>query len=457
MNAITFSDDLLDALAKVADPQADDIVKGLTRTIMKNHPGGRPDDSHLRRDVFPQLLHEIGRDSPEAHVATFLSGGAECDAKIDPKLVRDAQTFFETNGVAVITALFHASLPEAYLGKRGVQVLDMTGELVSNWTRRIQETGQFLINVLSPAPELARGDKTSLSAGEFGARAVRRVRLTHAAVRWFLMAPYEPPLDLMLLADFRNPRLWDVRMVEIGQERPGKDGPKVGYRPLNQEDLLATLGTFTTVVFDALEKLAVPFSEHDKRAFYHLWNVVGWHLGIGDAKALKKLEPERPTQGATQPWPGNNILPLDVEEMDALYRRLAARLQGGTTEGRRLTKTLVQELAYPLPRPLDRAPAFFVRYFVGDRRADLLEVERGGYFELLTSRTGALQRAARRAPNSRLGKLTFSPLSQAVTRYALRTFVSQSRGKDRGFVIDPATASRWGVQTGPEVRSPVRS
>jgi hypothetical protein len=24
-------------------------------------------------------------------------------------------------------------------------------------------------------------------------------------------------------------------------------------------------------------------------------------------------------------------------------------------------------------------------------------------------------------------------------------------------VIDPATASRWGVQTGPEVRSPVRS
>src|SRR5262245_52451265 len=251
MNAITFSDDLLDRLAKVADPQADDIVLELARTVVESHHPGRPDDSDLRRDVFPQVLHEIGRDSPEAQVAMFLSDGANCDAKIEPQLVRDAQTFFEANGVAVITALFHASLPEAYLGKRGVQALDMTGELVSNWTRRIQETGQFLINVLSPAPELARGDKTSLSAGEFGARAVRRGRLTHAAVRWFLQAPYKPPLDLLLLADFPNPRLWDVRMVQIGQERPGKERPKLGYVPLSQEDLLATLGTFTTVVFDA--------------------------------------------------------------------------------------------------------------------------------------------------------------------------------------------------------------
>lgn len=456
MNATTFPTAFLDALAKIADPTADDIVKGLADSITNSHHRDRRDDSDLRRDVFPQLLDQIGRHKPERHVDTFLSGGTECDARIDAALIRDAQAFFADNGVAIITALFHASLPEAYLGRRGVQVLDMTGELVSNWTRRIQETGQFLINVLSPAPELAGGDKTSLSAGEFAARTVRRVRLTHAAVRWLLRAPYKPPNELLLLADFPNPRLWDVRMLEIHQELPGQKRPKIAYQPLNQEDVLATLGTFTTVVFDALEKLAVRFNEHDKRAFYHLWNVVGWHLGIGDTKALNRLKPERPA-GAIKPFPGNNILPLDVEELDAVYRRLATRLQGGTAEGQRLTKTLVQELAYPLPRPLDRAPAFLVRYLIGDARANQLEVERGGYAELLTARTGALERVARRAPHSRLGRLTFSPLSQAVTRYALRTFVSQSRGRNRGFVIDPAIASRWGVQTGPEVRLPLRS
>ena len=77
-----------------------------------------------------------------------------------------------------------------------MQVLDATGELFNNWTRRIQETGQFLVNVMSPTPDLWREDKSSLSSGEFGARVARRVRLTHAAIRWMLDAPGDdqPPL-----------------------------------------------------------------------------------------------------------------------------------------------------------------------------------------------------------------------------------------------------------------------
>jgi hypothetical protein len=142
--------------------------------------------------------------------------------------------------------------------------------------------------------------------------------------------------------------------------------------------------------------------------------------------------------------------------MDALYRYLRERLQGRTDEGRRLAKTLVQELSYPLPRPLNRAPAFVVRYLIGDFHANQLEIQKGGYSELLTFRTGALERVARRAPVSRLGRLTLAPLSQVLTRYALRAFVSQSRGRDRGIMIEPATAARWGVQTGPEVRAPLR-
>jgi hypothetical protein len=268
-----------------------------------------------------------------------------------------------------------------------------------------------------------------------------------------LAAPYDPQLELLLLKDVRDPKLWDVRMLQIGKALPNKERhPTLGTRPLNQEDLLATLGTFTTVTFDALRKLAVSVSEHDKKAYYHLWNVVGWHLGIGDSKALRKLTRDR----AITSWPDNNLLPLDVEEMDALYRRLGERLQGGTDEGRRLAKTLVQELSHPLPRPLDRAPAFFVRYFIGDAHADELEIEKGGYAELLTCRTGALERSARRAPYGRLARLTFPPVSQALTRYALRAFVSQARGRDAGITIEPATAARWGIQTGPEVRSPLR-
>jgi hypothetical protein len=470
------SEKLLVALANVADAPGDAVVKALAAHVVKRRSlAGIP---HADRPdaLFPELLREIRRDTGDVEmhgdVRKFLLAGGEIDGVMDKGLVRHAQTFFGEHGVAIIAALFHASLPEAYLGRRGVQALDMTGELVSNWTRRIQDTGQFLINVMSPAPYLMRlEDSTSLSAGRFGSVAIRRVRLTHAAVRLLLSAPHGGPLDLLILAGATTdpPTRWEVRMIEIGEDKQplplaAEDAPppahssteapapRVKSQPLNQEDLLATLGTFTTVTFDALEKLAVPLDEHDKKAFYHLWNVVAWHLGIGDAQALTGIKP-----GRTSAWPKNKLLPLGVEEMDSLYRRLAQRLQAPTEQGRRLAKTLVQELAYPLPRPLQGAPEFIVRYFVGDGHADALDIGRGGYAELLIRQTGALERVARRAPSSLVGRLTLRPISQLVTRYALRAFVAQSRGRGSGVTIEPGIASGWGIDTGSEVGSPLRA
>lgn len=472
MTETPWPDAELAKVAAVADGPADAVIAALVTAV---------EARSSRQATFPELLREVRRDTndPDLHpeVGTFVLGGAAIDGVMDKDLVRHAQAFFGENGVAIITALFHAALPEAYLGRRGVQVLDMTGELVSNWSRRIQETGQFLINVMSPAPYLVRlDDSTSLSAGEFGAVAVRRIRLTHAAVRWMLSAPPEWPRDVdHLLAKVSSKRLtrWKSRMIEIGEEEEepltlaGRDtageaaelaetttdavpqASRVTSQPLNQEDLLATLGTFTTVTFAALAKLSVPFDAHDQEAFYHLWNVVAWHLGIGEAQALNGI---REAQASN--WPENNLLPLGVEELDALYYRLAERLQRPTEQGQRLAKALMQELRYPMPRPLQSAPDFIVRYLIGDEHADQLDIGRGGYAELLIRHTGALERVARLAPSSLVGRATLRPISQLVTRYAMRAFVAQSRGSDRGVAIARPVARTWGIQTGPEVRAP---
>jgi ER-bound oxygenase mpaB/B'/Rubber oxygenase, catalytic domain len=451
MSAPVLNDDILGQLAHVADPDADKVIDEVVDDVVTSL-GLDPSDLNweARRAAYPDVMRKIGSDDEAALVAPFLRQGKDIDDRIDPKLVHRAQEFFEEHGVAVITSLFLASLPQAYLGKRGVQTLDMTGELVANWSRRIQETGQFLVNVLTRDPTMAETDRTTLHSGEIGARVVRRVRLTHSAVRWLLKAPYDPKLLSLAREKVPDPKtLWQLRMKQIGEPC----GPGLS-EPLNQEDLLATLGTFTTVVFGALDNLAVPFDKARQKAYYHLWNIVGWHLGIGDENALAGI-----ATGLTDRWPKNGILPLKVKEMDTLFRRLRTLLEDETEQGRRLAKTLVQDFSYPLPRPLQGGPAFIVRYLIGDDAADKLDISGGGYAGLLARHTGALERLAQQTRTSVFGEYVLSAMAQMLTRYALRNFIARSRESTRGLTIDPHTASRWGVETGPELliqESPAR-
>lgn len=431
---------VLDALAREGDPEADNVV----RTVVESVGNGAPELSwEERRKAFPAVMREIGRQDDDGAVGRFVRGGRDIDDHIDTALVHDAQAFFEEHGVAVVTALFFAALPQAYLGRRGVQVLDMTGELVSNWSRRIQETGQFLINVMTRDRSITDECTTNLHHGGKGARVARRVRLTHAAVRWLLRAPYEPGLTINLQATLAEPKtLWHLRMAQI-DEGVGRDLSE----PLNQEDLLGTLGTFTSMVFEALDKLAVTYSKRDKQAYYHLWNVVGWHLGIGD---LGQPASELAKDPGGSRWPQNQVLPLRAGQMDRVFTELKGRLSGPSEQGRRLAKTLVQDFSYPLPRPMQGGPAFVVRYLLGDDRADMLDIQGGGYTGLVVRRTRALERLATRTRASYAGELVLGAVAQSLTRYALRHFVARSLESERGLRIEPHTASRWGIQIGPD-------
>jgi ER-bound oxygenase mpaB/B'/Rubber oxygenase, catalytic domain len=446
MTKSVLADYVLEKLAHSTDPEAEEVV---AKVIGELGLGGAT-SLEERRAAFPQLIRAIAHPEEKSDVDGFLRGGDEIAKKINPDLIDHAQEFFKRNGVAIITALFHAALPEAYLGERGVQVLDLTGGLVTNWTRRIHETGQFLINVLSPVPELSRiSEMTSLSPGQEGAIKARRVRLIHAVVRWLLGAEEKRAFPHLLLSGFDTYTVWERRMVEIGKEvatPQGAAGPRpvVAGAPLNQEDLLATLGTFTTVTFEALDKLAIPFDDDDKEAYYHLWNVVGWHMGIGAESAIDIDIAGR------KPWRKNKILPLSVKEMNHQYEYFRGHLLGGTEQGRRLAKALVQELTYPLPNAFNAAPSFLIRYFISDDLANKLEIEEGGYAQVLVRRSKALQWFAEELRSSRVGKVGVALMSDAVTRYALRTFVSQARTSEGGFAIGPQIASRWGIQVGPE-------
>jgi hypothetical protein len=441
--------DRLALLAPLGDLAADGLVTELVRRVAERTSISKDE----RRTLLPHVLAEIARDikdeALDGKLREFLCAGGEIDETIRTNLdhIKRAQNFFDSNGVTIITTLFHASLPEAYLGRRGVQVLDATGELFLNWTRRVQETGQFLVNVMSPTPDLWRDEKTSLTSGEFGARAARRVRLTHAAIRWMLDAPVDvdyPSIPLVNVPDLTE---WKARLINAGLE------DSTGDRPLNQQDLVATLGTFTTVVLKALERLGVPYDEEDRAAIHFLWNVVGWHLGIGDRATLA----EGPLEPRTGAWEGNALLPMAADEMDRTYRHLAQQLQGPSDAGRRMAKALMQELAFPLPRPLQGAPSFIARYLIGPDHANMLEIEEGGFVELFIGKSRLLEYWTTRARAGPVGRFSVGLLSRSVTSYAIRAFITQARWSERGLTIDPRIAAKWGIQIPPEPRTPPRA
>ena len=144
---------------------------------------------------------------------------------------------------------------------------------------------------------------------------VRHVRLMHAAVRWLVQ---------------NDPRVhWD---------------PAWGT-PINQEDLLETLLTFTEIVFEVFDRTGVASVEEDADDYLHTWS-------------LHRVLPRDPPRPAPAD-PRADVRP----DADRPARQFGAQRSGSTpspqpcsAQGTRL-----------VPPGLRGLPASTVRYYVGDR------------------------------------------------------------------------------------------
>ena len=124
-----------------------------------------------------------------------------------------------------------------------MKVLYLTARLDTDARRRVMETGQFLIDVLTVGGLDDEHGK--------GRRTIQRVRLMHAAVRHLIMARNDqgaPPVC------GNEPPLWH----------------KDWGTPINQEDLARTRLAFSYIVADSLPRLGVrlPATDVDATCTY---------------------------------------------------------------------------------------------------------------------------------------------------------------------------------------------
>lgn len=163
--------------------------------------------------------------------------------------------------------LFHASLVGGFVASRINKVLNLTGYLKSGGNQsmtRLYETAQFITDCMKP---------DGMKPGQIGFQSTIQVRFLHAKIR--------------------------RRILKI-VEAKGNDEASFPYSvkkegiPINQEDMIVTLLSFSMEILLVLECIGYQIDKQDQQDCLMLWRLIGHYMGIeDDLNPCKDLETAR--------------------------------------------------------------------------------------------------------------------------------------------------------------------
>ncbi|AUD03664.1 DUF5995 family protein [Spirosoma pollinicola] len=311
-----WADDFLAGKRLMGDPLADQVIDTLLATNQK----GEIDQIFqmlVRNRQFPNPAFDALPKAVKEVVEGYFVKTRQLPAFAEPFKLMIAAEVFRQHGPKILLILLCKSLPLCYTCWRGAKVLYQTGRLrvhdgsLNAFSRRLMETAQFVVDILTK--DNFEQDGTAIVAAQ-------KVRLMHAVIRHFALE-----------------RNWDTQTYGI---------------PINQEDLIGTLLSFGVVIIRGLEQLGVTLTPEEREAYLHLWHVVGTMMGI-DADLLSE----------------------DETTCQSLMDAILAHQSGPSVEGTELTEACIDLMnERMIIGPLKRLSPYFVRFFIGDKYADMLQV-----------------------------------------------------------------------------------
>lgn len=368
-----WSDAVLDAARRRGDPPADEAVAAL-------FAHGGPD---AVRGLMGQLV--MNDALVPAALPAPLAGYLDATAVLDPRAaatVSAGERVFAVHGPEILIALCCSSLPSAYAASKGVQVLHRTSYLAKRPTRRLFETAQMIIDVMSPG---------GLGPAGRGLRTVQKVRLMHAAVRHLIRHDAVQP--------------WPLDDLGL---------------PINQEDLLGTLMTFSWLIVRGLGTLGVSVSAADLDAYTATWMHVGRLMGIEPA-----------------------LLPATVDETRFVSDTIERRQVAPSAEGREMTAALLGMMRHNLPAPLGGVPAALLRAFLPPAVADGLDVPSQPLEQALVTAADHLIRPFERLADREAGRHV---ALRAFAIHLLRGMQAVELGDARArFTVPDRLSAGWGT------------
>jgi len=254
-----------------------------------------------------KLVSQLMRDDQQAGdlpapVIEYLATSATVIDRA-PEVASAGEQLFSEHGPEIMMLLCCYALPSSYAAKKGVQVLYRTAYLAKRPNRRLFETAQFIVDVLSPG---------GLGPGGRGLRAAQKVRLMHAAIRH------------LIRTDSRAP--WAIDELGV---------------PINQEDLLGTLMTFTWLILDGLAKLGVTLTPREQESYLSAW------LAVGELMGVEKT-----------------LMPRDVADARVTTELIERRQVAESSQGREMMAALLAMMQDNTPHPFKSMPAALLREFL---------------------------------------------------------------------------------------------
>ncbi|WP_128547035.1 DUF5995 family protein [Larkinella soli] len=390
-----WTDEFLWSKRLVGDPEADQVF----RTLVDRNQKGEVDQ------IFQMLVRN--RDFPNpafdalpTDVRDLIEGYFVATRKLpdwaEPFKLMVAADLFRQYGPKILLVLLCKSLPLCYTCWRGAKVLYRTGRLrvhdgsLNSFTRRLMETAQFVVDILTP---------DSFEHDGHAIVAIQKVRLVHAAIRYFAQE-----------------RDWDTEVYGL---------------PINQEDLSGTLLSFSVVIVDGLEQLGIELTPEEREAFFHLWHVVGYLIGVDD-----DLNPEA------------------EDDCRFLMNAILEQQAGPSAEGAELTDACIDLMNSRLSfGPFKDISHVFVRFFIGDRYADMLSVPKeddAGDSRLLN----AVQWLDKRFRGLSERNVLVAALGRSFSSGMIEMVLDYHNGsKNEQFVMPSALTRTW-QETKPDFRVP---
>ena len=188
--------------------------------------------------------------------------------------------------------------------------------------------------------------------------------------------------------------------------------------PINQEHLLGAMISYSSsCLLHVLERLHVDYDPEGAADYCHLWNVVGWLLGIAP-----------------------DLLPLERSEMDELETLIRKRNERPSVAGAQMSVALLDLVRSFIPiAPLKGMAVSTTRLFIGDPTADLLEVPKADWTGRLV---GGMRGVSERSSWLVVHDAVVRRLVSRLSRRTLAGFVDHERHGGRPSFTIPTTCPR---------------